>query len=60
MKRIWLLKIKQAVEEEQLKGVLYINIDGQTRSNCAINKYIKGDFNLSDEDFDNVASLNCT
>jgi len=48
-----LLKIKQAVEEEQLKGVLYINIDGQTRSNCAINKYIKGDFNLSDEDFDN-------
>lgn len=48
-----LLKIKQAVEEEQLKGVRYINIDGQTRSNCAINKYIKGDFNLSDEDFDN-------
>ena len=48
-----LLKIKLAVEEEQVKGVRYINIDGQTRSNCAINKYIKGDFNLSDEDFDN-------
>jgi hypothetical protein len=48
-----LLKIKLAVEEEQVKGVRYINIDGQTRSNCAINKYIKGEFNLSDEDFDN-------
>ena len=47
------MKIKLAVEEEQVNGVVFINIDGQTRSNCAINKYIKGDFNLSDEDFDN-------
>ena len=48
-----LIQLKQAVEKEQLRGVKYINIDGQTRSNCAVVPYIKGEFSLSDEEFDN-------
>ena len=43
--------LKTAVEKEMKRNVVYINIDGQTRSNCAIVPYIKGKFNLSDKEF---------
>ena len=47
-----LKRLKTAILKAQKHNVLFINIDGQSRSNCAIVPYIEGEFNLSDDDFD--------
>ncbi len=44
-------KVKKELELYITNGVEYINIDGQSRSKCAVIPYIKGDFNLKDDDF---------
>ena len=45
-----LKRLKKAVKKIQKSNVKFINIDGQTRSNCAIKPYVEGEFNLSDDD----------
>jgi len=44
-------KVKKELELYITNGVEYINIDGQSRSKCAVIPYIKGEFNLKDDDF---------
>ena len=42
-------EVQKVVENHQKDGVLMINLDGQTRSNCAIIPYIRGEFPLSSD-----------
>jgi hypothetical protein len=44
-------KVEKELERYMKNGVMYINIDGQSRSRCAIIPYIKGEFNLKDDSF---------
>ena len=46
-----LKRLQKEVIRIQESNVEFINIDGQTRSNCAIKPYIEGKFNLSDDDY---------
>ena len=46
-----LKRLKKAVVKIQKSNVRFINIDGQTRSKCAIKPYVEGEFNLSDDDY---------
>jgi hypothetical protein len=48
-----LKQLRTAVKKALKHNVMFINIDGQTRSNCAIKPYIEGEFNLSDDDYIN-------
>ena len=47
-----LKRLRKAILKEQKHNVEFINIDGQSRSKCGIEPYLKGEFNLSDDDFD--------
>jgi|GEM_PF-6879406 hypothetical protein len=44
-------KVRKAVEDAIKNGADYINIDGQSRSECGIIPYLKSEFNLSDDSF---------
>ena len=41
-----IIEVKEAIEQKIKDGVLLINLDGQTRTNCAVTPYIKSEFNL--------------
>jgi hypothetical protein len=44
--------LKAFVLKEQKHNVIYINLDGQSRSYCGIVPYMEGKFNLTDVDFE--------
>ena len=45
-----ILKVKKELERYITNKVDFINIDGQSRSKCAVIPYINGEFNLKDDE----------
>ena len=46
-----LKRLRTAIKKAKNENVQFINIDGQSRSKCGIVPYLKGEFNLSSDDF---------